>query len=66
MIDTAILRAALFAAMFSLAACGGSTKTIQQINSQTQQLLDLEEAYDKGIVTDEDYESTKARILKQG
>lgn len=67
MIDTAILRAAAFATMFSLAACGGgATRTIEQINSQTQQLLDLEEAYDKGIVTDEVYQNTKARILEQG
>ncbi|MFT4822773.1 MAG: hypothetical protein ACI9DH_001762 [Halioglobus sp.] len=66
MINTAILRAAVLAVMCSLAACGGNAKTIEQINSQTQQILDLEEAYNKGIVTDEVYESTKARILAQG
>ena len=59
------LRTALFAAVLSVAACGGSTSTIEQINSQTQQELDLKEAYEKGLLTGEEYEQARARVLKQ-
>ena len=60
-----ILQATLFAVIFSLTACGGGSTTVQQIDTQGQQLLDLKEAYDKGVITAKEYEKTKAKILKQ-
>jgi uncharacterized membrane protein len=65
MIDRIIFRTTLVAVMFSLASCSGNSTTIQKINSQTQQLLDLKEAHSKGVITDEEFDRTRARILKQ-
>ncbi|MCB1696501.1 MAG: SHOCT domain-containing protein [Pseudomonadales bacterium] len=50
----------------SLSACGGSTtKTVvEQKETQGQQLLDLKEAYDKGVITESEYKRTKNEILK--
>ena len=63
--DKALLRSALLAVMLSLAACSGSSSTIEQIDNQGQQLADLKEAYDKGVITGKEYDQTKARILEQ-
>ena len=65
MTDGIILRAMLLAVVFSLASCSGNSTTIEQIDSQTQQLLDLKEAHSKGVITDKEYDSTRARILEQ-
>ncbi len=58
-----ILGATVIALALSLTACGSST-TIQQTETQGQQLLDLKEAYDKGVITEREYNSTKKKILK--
>lgn len=65
MMDKTLLRIGFLAVIFSLTACSGSSTTIEQINSQTQQLLDLKEAHEKGVITDKEYERTEARILEQ-
>ena len=52
-----------------LSACGSSTETktvVQQKETQGQQLLDLKEAHDKGVITDSEYNRTKNEILKNG
>lgn len=51
-----------------LAACSGSaTKTVvEREATQGQQLLDLKEAYDKGVITESEYKRTKNKILEQG
>ena len=58
-----ILGATVIALALSLTACGSST-TIQQTETQGQQLLDLKEAYDKGVITEKEYKATKKKILK--
>ncbi len=56
MITRIILRATLLTVVFGLASCSGNSTTIQQIDSQTQQLLDLKEAHSKGVITDKEYD----------
>jgi len=58
-----ILGASVIVLALGLSACGSST-TIQQTETQGQQLLDLKEAYDKGVITEKEYSKTKKKILK--
>ncbi len=55
---------AVSALVLGLSACGGSTTTVQQTETQGQQLMDLQEAYDKGIISEKEYNDTKKKILK--
>jgi uncharacterized membrane protein len=51
--------------VLGVAACGGgSSTTVKETATQGQQLLDLKEAYDKGVITEKEYKSTKTKILK--
>ena len=59
-----LLGATVIALALSLTACGGSTTTVKQTETQGQQLMDLKEAYDKGVITEKEYNSTKKKILK--
>jgi len=63
MLNKTFIGAAMIAIVLSLSACGGST-TVQQTETQGQQLTDLKEAYDNGIITEKEYNKTKAKILK--
>lgn len=62
MLSKTIIGAA--AIVLSLSACGGSTTTVQQTETQGQQLIDLKVAYDKGIINEKEYNKTKKKILK--
>jgi hypothetical protein len=56
----------LFGAGF--AGCGGGgAKTDVQTNTTTlgKELQDLQNAYDKGIITKEQYEQSKEKLIKQ-
>jgi hypothetical protein len=64
MINKSILGAAIVTVVLSLSACGGSTTTVKQTETQGQQLMDLKAAYDGGVITEKEYEKTKAQILK--
>ena len=64
MLNKSILGAAVIAAALTLSACGGSTTTVKQTETQGQQLMDLKEAYDNGVITEKEYNKTKANILK--
>ncbi len=59
-----ILGATIIALALSLTACGGTTTTVEQTETQGRQLMDLKEAYDKGVITEKEYNSTKKKILK--
>ncbi|MFU8765921.1 MAG: SHOCT domain-containing protein [Haliea sp.] len=51
--------------VLGLAGCGGGTTTVQaQAHTQGQQLLDLKEALDQGVITQKEYDKAKERILK--
>ena len=64
MSNKTLLAAIVVALSLGLTACGGSTTTVKQTETQGQQLLDLQEAYDKGVITEKEYKSTKKKILK--
>lgn len=52
---------------FSLTGCGSSTKTeIKEAPKTTlgQELIDLDEAYNKGVITKDEYEKQKKALLK--
>ncbi|GAB5387066.1 MAG: hypothetical protein Alpg2KO_00340 [Alphaproteobacteria bacterium] len=55
-------------ALVSLTACGGGGAENMNINANTtigQELTDLREAFDEGIITEREYERTKADILER-
>ena len=41
-----------------------ATTKVDARGTQVQQLLDLKEAYDKGVITEKEYNKTKDKILK--
>jgi ABC-type glycerol-3-phosphate transport system substrate-binding protein len=64
MLNKSILGAAVIALALGLSACGGSTTTVKQTETQGQQLMDLKAAYDSGVITEKEYNKTKGQILK--
>jgi uncharacterized membrane protein len=67
MLKKTLVAATVLAATMGLSACGSSTKTVvSQKETQGKQLLDLQEAYDKGVITESEYKKTKNKILKDG
>jgi uncharacterized membrane protein len=51
-----------------LAGCGGGGADVKKDMTTTtvgQELLDLQSAYKKGVITKEEYESTKEKILER-
>jgi uncharacterized membrane protein len=63
MMSKTLLGATVIAMALAVGACGGSTTTVKQTETQGQQLLDLKEAYDKGVITEKEYNATKKKIL---
>lgn len=64
MLNKTLLGASVIAITMTLAACGGSTTTVKQTETQGQQLMDLKDAYDNGVITEKEYNATKKNILK--
>ncbi|MDH4042685.1 MAG: SHOCT domain-containing protein [Gammaproteobacteria bacterium] len=66
MFKKSILAASVIALTLGLSACGGggATTKVDARGTQGQQLLDLKEAYDKGVINEKEYNKTKERILK--
>lgn len=59
-------------AVYLAGCCGGSKETVVVPPSQTtttttlgQELQDLEEAYKKGTITKDEYETAKKKLLEQ-
>jgi len=50
-----------------LAGCGGGSEVKSDISTATvgHELMDLKSAYEKGVITQEQYENAKERILKR-
>ncbi len=59
-----LIGATIIALALSLTACGGTTTKVEQTETQGKQLMDLKGAYDKGIITEKEYNNTKKKILK--
>jgi len=58
--------ALLFA--MGLSGCGGGKSSVQATTSTTtmgQELMDLDESRNKGIITDDEYKKAKKAILKK-
>ena len=66
MFRKSILAASIITLTLGLSACGGggATTKVDARGTQGQQLLDLKEAYDKGVITEKEYNKTKERILR--
>ena len=58
-------RIAALALASLLAACGGSAEVHHQVSTSTtgQQLLDLQKAYDAGVINKEEYERERKKLL---
>jgi uncharacterized membrane protein len=67
MVKKTVLGTTVIALVLGLSACGGNDTqtTVKTTETQGQQLLDLREAYDKGVITESEYKKTKNEILKQ-
>jgi uncharacterized membrane protein len=67
MMKKTVLLASVMALTLGLSACGGNDTqtTVKTTETQGKQLLDLKEAYDKGVITESEYKKTKNEILKQ-
>ena len=61
-----IIASSIAVLTMSLAACGGggSTTQVDARGTQGQQLMDLKEALDKGVINQKEYDQTKKKILK--
>jgi uncharacterized membrane protein len=61
-----IFLAGLIALAPNFVGCGGGGAKVQTRSTTSgQELMDLEEAYEKGIITEKEYNKQKKKILKQ-
>jgi hypothetical protein len=61
------LAAILAGGLALLSGCGGGGATFQATGNKTlgQELQDLNQTYEKGIITKKEYEDTKKRLIKK-
>lgn len=56
-------------ATFLMIGCGGGGTKVESSSTTTttmgQELMDLKESYEKGIITEKEYEDARKRILKR-
>jgi uncharacterized membrane protein len=66
MFKKTMIAASVVALTLGLSACGGggATTKVEARGTQGQQLLDLKEAYDKGVISEKEYNQTRSKILK--
>lgn len=67
MLKRAVSSATVVVLLLGLSGCGGNDTqtTVKTTETQGKQLLDLKEAYDKGVITESEYKRTKNEILDQ-
>jgi len=67
MLKKTLFSSCMIALILVLSGCGGSSTktTVTTQETQGKQLLDLKEAYDKGVITEKEYDRTKKEILDQ-
>lgn len=64
MLKQILLALAVGVLSLSLAGCGSSTNTtVETKQTKGQQLIDLQEAYESGAISKEEYEELKERVL---
>jgi len=61
------LAAIVAGSLAMLSGCGGGGATFQTTGNKTlgQELQDLQQSYEKGIITKKEYEDTKKRLMKK-
>ena len=66
-LQVAGLAAILAGSLTMLSGCGGGGATFQITGNKTlgQELQDLQQSYEKGILTKKEYEDTKKRLMKK-
>ena len=66
MFKKTMIAASVLVLTAGLSACGGggATTKVEARGTQGQQLLDLKEAYDKGVISEKEYNQTRSKILK--
>jgi hypothetical protein len=66
-VRTALPAAFLVAALHLFAGCGGGGATYQAAGNKTlgEELQDLQQSYEKGIITKSQYEDTKKKLIKK-
>lgn len=53
-------------ASFNLTGCGGGGTEIKASSTTLgQELIDLQDAYDKGVITEEEFKKSKKKLLKK-
>jgi uncharacterized membrane protein len=67
MLNKSVMGVIAIALVLGLSGCGGNDTqtTVKTTETQGKQLLDLKEAYDRGVITENEYKRTKNEILKQ-
>ena len=58
----------LLLASFSLSTCGGRKQTTTVESTSTtlgQELIDLQQAYEKGVITEKQYNDLKQKAIKK-
>jgi hypothetical protein len=57
----------LMSGLVTLSACGGGGKATVQASNSTlgKELQDLQQSYEKGIITQKEYESAKKKLMKK-
>ena len=62
-----VLAALTAGSLALLSGCGGGGATFQAAGNKTlgQELQDLQQSYEKGILTKKEYEDTKKRLIKK-
>jgi uncharacterized membrane protein len=63
-----LMMVGLLLASFTLSGCGGrkQTTTVQSTSTTLgQELVDLQQAYDKGIITEKEYNDLKQKAMKK-
>jgi hypothetical protein len=61
------LAAILAGSLALLSGCGGGGSTYQAASNQTlgKELQDLQQSYEKGIITQKQYEDSKKKLMKK-
>ena len=60
-----ILLAGLIALAPAFIGCGGGAAVETRSTTKGQELMDLEKAYEEGIITEKEYNKQKKQILKR-
>jgi hypothetical protein len=67
LLKQSVLAAAVAGSLILFSGCGGGGATFQTTGNKTlgQELQDLQQSYEKGIITKKEYEDTKKKLIKK-